>query len=176
MARLRYVDPGASTAADAAYAEIGRMGRPILNLYRALANQPPALAAFLQMSRYVRSESSLEPGVRELVILATAHELKQAYELSHHTQAAQRVGVSPEKIAAVAQGEPVDLLSEPEQCAVEFARQVALTRTCDDQLFGRLQSAFSDEQIVDLVVTTAWYHLCAVILGSLRVGLEADDQ
>ena len=176
MARLRYVDPGASTAADAAYAEIGRMGRPILNLYRALANQPPALAAFLQMSRYVRSESSLEPGLRELVILATAHELKQAYELSHHTQAAQRVGVSPEKIAAVAQGEPVDLLSEPEQCAVEFARQVALTRTCDDQLFGRLQSAFSDEQIVDLVVTTAWYHLCAVILGSLRVGLEADDQ
>ena len=176
MARLRYVDPGASTAADAAYAEVGRMGRPILNLYRALANQPPALAAFLQMSRYVRSESSLEPGLRELVILATAQELKQAYELSHHVQAAQREGVSAKKIAAVAQGEPVDLLSEPEQCAVEFARQVALTRTCDDQLFGRLQSAFSDEQIVDLVVTTAWYHLCAVILGSLMIELEADDQ
>src|SRR5207253_8547075 len=108
VARLRYVDPGASTAADAAYAEVGRMGRPILNLYRALANQPPALAAFLQMSRYVRSESSLEPGLRELVILATAQELKQAYELSHHVQAAAGVGVDAAKVMALMPGGSLD--------------------------------------------------------------------
>jgi alkylhydroperoxidase family enzyme len=31
---------------------------------------------------------------------------------------------------------------------------------------------FSAEQIVDLVLTTGWYHLCAVVLGSLHVELE----
>ena len=32
------------------------------------------------------------------------------------------------------------------------------------------------EEIVDLVVTTAWYHLCAVILGSTQVELESTSR
>ena len=39
-------------------------------------------------------------------------------------------------------------------------------------MFGRLQSLFTPEEIIDLVVTTAWYHLCAVILSTMRVELE----
>jgi alkylhydroperoxidase family enzyme len=172
MARLPYVKPGESAAVDEVYAEIGRMGRPVLNLYRVLANQPAALAAFLGMSRYVRDESSLGAGLRELMILATAHELDQPYEVAHHTDAAARFGVSAAKIAAVGPGGSLAALNAAERCAVEFARQVAHTRTCDGAMFGRLQSLFTPEEIVDLVVTTAWYHLCAVILGTMHVELE----
>jgi alkylhydroperoxidase family enzyme len=173
VARLPFVQAGTSPAVDYLYAEIERMGRPVLNLYRELANQPPALAAFLEMSRYVRSGSTLDPGLRELVILATAHELGQEYEVAHHTEAAARVGVNPAKVAALTPGGSPEVLTAAERCAVEFAREVAHTRSCDDAMFHRLQSLFSSEQIVDLVVTMAWYHLCAVILGSLRVELEA---
>jgi 4-carboxymuconolactone decarboxylase len=172
MARLPYAESGESAAVDDVYAEIGRMGRPVLNLYRVLANQPAALGAFLGMSRYVRSESSLDAGLRELMILATAHELDQPYEVAHHTEAAAQVGVTPAKIAAVGPGGSPDALNAAERCAVEFARQVAHTRTCDDAMFGRLQSLFTPAEIVDLVVTTAWYHLCAVILGTMHVELE----
>jgi 4-carboxymuconolactone decarboxylase len=152
------------------------MGRPVLNLYRVLANQPAALAAFLEMSRYVRSESTLEPGLRELAILATAHELGQEYEVVHHTEAAARAGVAPVKVAAVLRGDTPDALTPAERGAVDFARQAAHTRSCDDATFDRLQSLFSTEQIVDLVVTAGWYHLCAVILGSLRVELETEGR
>lgn len=176
MARLPYVDAGASPAVDDLYAEIARMGRPVLNLYRVLANQPPALGAFLEMSRYVRSGSNLEPGLRELAILATAHELGQEYEVAHHTDAALRAGVSDVKVAAVGPGGSLDALTSAERCAVEFSRQAAHTDSCDEAMFRRLQSLFSNEQIVDLVVTTGWYHLCAVILGSFRVELEGTDR
>ena len=148
------------------------MGRPVLNLYRVLANQPLALGAFLGMSRYVRSDSSLDPGLRELVILATAYELRQDYEVKHHLEAGRRAGVSEAKLAAVAHGGDLGALSASERGAVEFARQAVHTRDCDDATFHRLQSLFSSECIIDLVVTTAWYHLCAVILGTLRVELE----
>jgi 4-carboxymuconolactone decarboxylase len=168
------VQAGTSPSVDYLYAEIGRMGRPVLNLYSVLANQPPALAAFLEMSRYVRSGSSLDPGLRELAILATAHELGQDYELAHHTQAASGAGVDSAKVAALAPGGSLDAFTAPERCAVEFARQAAHTRSCDEATFRRMQSLFSTEEIVDLVLTTGWYHLCAVILGSLRVELEAD--
>jgi alkylhydroperoxidase family enzyme len=175
MARLRYVKPGESAAVDEVYAEIGRLGRPVLNLYRVLANQPAALGAFLGMSRYVRSASSLDPGLRELMILATAHELDQPYEVAHHTDAAARVGVPPAKIGAVGPGGSLEALNAAELCAVEYARQAAHTRTCDDAMFARLRSLFTTEEIVDLVVTTAWYHLCALILGTMRVELEAES-
>jgi alkylhydroperoxidase family enzyme len=166
------VKAGKSKAVDDLYKEIAGMGRPVLNLYKVLANQPPALAAFLEMSRYVRGGSSLDAGLRELAILATAYELEQPYEVSHHTEAALRAGVPPGKVAAVAPGGPLDSLTPAERCAVEFARQVAHTRSCDDATFQRLQSLFSTEQIMDLVLTTGWYHLCAVVLGSLQVELE----
>ena len=176
MTRLPLVQVGTSPAVDYLYREIGRLGRPVLNLYSVLANQPPALAAFLEMSRYVRSGSTLDPGLRELVILATAHELGQEYEVAHHTQAAARVGVDSAKVAALMPGGSLDTFTPAERCAVEFARQAAHTRSCDEATFRRLQSLFSTEEIVDLVVTTAWYHLCAVILGSLHVELEAETR
>jgi 4-carboxymuconolactone decarboxylase len=176
MARLPYVDPDASPAVDFLYGEIERMGRPVLNLYRVLANQPPALAAFLEMSRHVRSGSSLDPGLRELAILATAHELGQRYEVVHHTDAAERAGVASAKVAAVTAGGSLDALAPAERCAVEYARQAAHSRSCDDATFDRVQSLFSTEEIVDLVLTTGWYHLCAVILGSFRVELEPESR
>jgi len=172
MARVPYFKPGTSQAVDDLYTEVAGMGRPVLNLYRVLANRPPALAAFLEMSRYVRGGSSLDAGLRELAILATAFELEQPYEVSHHTAAAALVGVTADKVVAVAPGGSLDALTPAERCAVEFARQVAHTRSCDDAMFQRMKSLFSTEQIVELVVTTGWYHLCAVILGSLQVELE----
>ena len=137
------------------FMRVEAMGRPVLNLYRALANQPAALDAFLDMSAYVRGESSLDPKLREAVILTTARELGSAYEVAHHSA-----------------GVALDELDERGRCAVDYARAAARTRTCDDATFQRLKSHFSTEEIVDIVVTVGWYHLCAVILGSLEVELE----
>jgi 4-carboxymuconolactone decarboxylase len=148
-ARVPYV------RSDPVFARVEAMGRPVLNLYRALANQPAALEAFLDMSRYVRGGSSLEPRLREAVILATAQELGSAYEVAHHSE-----------------GVDLDGLDERERCAVDYARSAARTRTCDDATFERLKANFSTSEIVDLVVTVAWYHLCAVILASLEAELE----
>jgi 4-carboxymuconolactone decarboxylase len=174
VARLAYVQAKASPAVDGLYEQIAGMGRPVANLYRMLANQPPALAAFLGMSRYVRSASSLEPGLRELVILATAREFGQEYELAHHLDAARKVGVSEAKLAALEPDGDIAALTPHERCAVAFARQSARARTCDDEKFRRLQELFSAESIIDLVVTSAWYHLCAVILDSTRVDIEPE--
>lgn len=154
------------------YADITGMGRILGNLYKVLANQPAALAAFLTMSRYVRSGSSLEPGLRELSILATAHEFGQTYELAHHSDAAIRAGVPKEKLAALMPGGNMAVLTPPERCAVEFARQVAHRQDCDDAVFAQLKEFFGPDSVIDLVLTVAWYHLCAVILGTTHVEVE----
>jgi 4-carboxymuconolactone decarboxylase len=171
VARLPYVERAASPRVEELYARIEKLGRPVLNLYRVLANQPAALAAFLDMSAYVRASSTLVPRLRELIILATAHELRSEYELAQHIEIARRAGVPAEQIDA-ATGGGLDGLDQHEASAVEFARQVARTGTCDDATFERLRSSFTPDATVDIVVTVAWYHLCAAILGPLAVELE----
>ncbi|HEY6876265.1 MAG TPA: carboxymuconolactone decarboxylase family protein [Candidatus Dormibacteraeota bacterium] len=150
MARVPYVK------SDPVFARVEAMGRPVLNLYRALANQPAALEAFLGMSAYVRGGSSLDPKLREAVILTAARELGSEYEVAHHSK-----------------GVNFDDLDERGRCAVDYARSAARTRNCDDETFARLEDHFTTPEIVDLVVTVGWYHLCAVILGTLEVELEA---
>ena len=174
MGRLPYVERSASPRVEDLYSRVGRLGRPVLNLYKVLANQPAALEAFLGMSTYVRSGSTLDPRLRELIILATAQQLGQEYELLQHIDIAKKVGVPDEKIDAV-MGGSVEALDAAEQCAVVFARQVARTRTTDDATFDCLRSYFSNETIIDIVVTAAWYHLCAAILGPLQVEREASS-
>jgi 4-carboxymuconolactone decarboxylase len=147
----------------------------VLHLYQVLANQPNALEAFLGMSRYIRDESSLRPEMREIAILATAGALNQDYEIAHHRGAALRAGVAQGKIDSILAGTTGDL--EPdERAVVGYALQVARDRSVDDATFAELKSYLPDAAIVDLVLTVAWYHLCAAVLGPLHVELEVEER
>ncbi len=126
------------------------------------------------MSRYVRSGSSLAAGLRELAILATAYEIGQRYEITHHVETAKGVGVSAEKLAAIRFAGDPSTLDPIERVAVEFSRQVARSRTCDDATFAAVLKSLGAEGAMDLVVTVAWYQLCAVILDATAVDLEPD--
>lgn len=175
MARLPYVpDPDANTdGAAEAYAAVRALGRPLLNLYRVLANQPPALRAFLGMSRYVRDESALAPPLRELTILATAYALGVRYEQVHHTAAARRAGVSDEKLAALPAWQTSTAFTAAERAAMAYAHEVATSRRAADATFEALRAHFAPAQIVDLALTVGWYHLCGALLLPLEVDLEA---
>jgi 4-carboxymuconolactone decarboxylase len=177
VARLPYVDePRASTAASsevaAAYVEIRALGRPLLNLYRILANQPAALRAFLGMSRYVRDGSALAPALRELAILATAFALGVRYEQVHHLAAARRAGVSEAKLAVFPSWQSGAAFEPDERAAMAYAHEVATTRRVRDATFDALRTHFTPAQTIDLVVTVGWYHLCAAILQPLEVDVE----
>jgi 4-carboxymuconolactone decarboxylase len=178
VARLPYISPadsGDPKRVERIYSQVRGMGREVLHLYQVLANQPAALEAFLGMSRYIRDDSSLPPAIREVAILATAETLHQPYELAHHRPAALRAGVTQEKIDAILAGEAHEL-APIERVVVTYAVQVSRERSVDDATFEELRSYFSDAEIADLVVTVAWYHLCAAVLGPLAVELEVDGQ
>jgi len=191
MARLPYVDDptprrgcrpappgwgdadGARTAVAAVYDEVRALGRPLLNLYRILANQPPALRAFLGMSRYIRDGSTLPAAVRELTILATAHALGVRYEQVHHVEAARRAGVPDAKLDAFPAWQTSGAFDAAERAAMAYAHEIATTRRATDGTFDALRAHFSPAQIVDLTLTVGWYHLCGVVLVPLEVDVEA---
>jgi alkylhydroperoxidase family enzyme len=175
MARIPYVDPSSPELSGDLidlFGSIAQLRGSVHHLHRLLANQPAALRAFMGMSRYVRNESSLDPRLRELAILATGHALDVAYEKHHHERAARRVGVPEEKIGAFPDWRSSTAFTPIERTVMEYADQVARHRDVDDQTFEALRSNLGEAQIVDLAVTMGWYHLCAAILLPLRIELE----
>jgi alkylhydroperoxidase family enzyme len=174
VARLPFLDAEQSSQPDAVAAAYGRVeswGRPVGHLYKVLANQPAALEAFLGMSHYIRDSSSLDDRLREIAVLSTAHALAQPYERAHHEPVALAAGVPPSTIDAIAAGE-LDELEPLPRAVATYADQVARRHDVDEEVFEALRRWLSDGELTDLVVTVAWYHLCAAILGPLRVELE----
>jgi len=175
VARVPYVEvKSRQTNPDLAelFASIADLRGSVHHLHQALANQPAALLAFMGMSRYVRDDSGLDPRLRELAILATGHALDVEYEKHHHVRAARRVGVEEAKIEAFPRWWESSAFDETERAVLGYADQVARSRDVDDATFAALQARFSAAQIVELAVTVGWYHLCAAILGPLRIEIE----
>lgn len=176
LARLPYLEADQSSNPEligGLYAQINGWGRPVGHLYKVLAHQPAALEAFLGMSHYIRDLSSLEPKLKEMAVLATARALEQPYEKAHHEPVARAAGVPQSKVAAIAAGEWEGL--EPgERAVVAYAHAVAMTRDVDDTVFEQLKATHTDGELTDLVLTVAWYHLCAAVLGPLHVEVEPE--
>ena len=172
MAKLAYRDNDPELAD--LYREIATLRGSVTNLHRALANQPAALRAFMGMSRYIRDESSLDPGLRELAILATAFALDVEYEKFHHFPAARRAGVGEEKLAVFPDWATSRHFSEAERAVLADADAVASRREPDAATFVALRRFLSEPEITDLVLIVGWYHLCAAIIGP--IGIETEDR
>ncbi len=174
MAQLPYVMESAGISADlrSIYDDIIKLRGGVLNLYRILANQPPALRAFMSMSRYVRDQSSLTPQLRELAILVTAYALNVEYERVHHLAAARKVGVRETKIEALATWRSSDAYEPVERAVMAYADEVAVSRHVRDLTVNDLRRYLSPQEVVDLAITVAWYHFCAALILPLGVEIE----
>jgi alkylhydroperoxidase family enzyme len=175
MARVPYIDAIDGVSPPdlvALYAGIAGLRGSVVNLYRALGNQPAALRAFMGMSRYIRDDADLPDTLRELAVLATGYALDAAYEIYHHVPIARRVGVGEAQLAAFPDWAASDAFDETERAVLAYADQVARTRTVDDATWAALQARLPRGQVIDLALTVGWYHLCAAILGPLRIETE----
>lgn len=68
-----------------------------------------------------------------------------------------RLGVSDEKIEALENYATSDLYDAAEKIALEYAESMTVTgRDVSDDLFARLRSFYSEDEIVELTATIAW--------------------
>ena len=80
------------------------------------------------------------------------------------------LGVSDEKIEALASYATNELYDEAERVALEYADCMTITgRDVSDDLFARLRKHYSDDAIVELTATIAWENSSSKFNRALRV-------
>jgi alkylhydroperoxidase family enzyme len=81
-----------------------------------------------------------------------------------------QLGISDEKIEALADYANSDLFTELERLALEFADAMTITgKDVSDELFARLRKRFDEDTLVELTATIAWENSSSKFNRALRV-------
>jgi alkylhydroperoxidase family enzyme len=80
------------------------------------------------------------------------------------------LGVSDEKILALADYATSPLYSEAERLALEYADAMTLSeREVSDELFARLRRVYDDDALVELTAIIAWENASSKFNRALRI-------
>ena len=81
-----------------------------------------------------------------------------------------KLGVSDEKILALADYATSPLYDEAERTALEYADYMTISgREVGDELFARLRRLYDDDALVELTATIAWENASSKYNRALRI-------
>ncbi|CAO5191970.1 4-carboxymuconolactone decarboxylase [Frankia sp. AiPs1] len=127
-------------------------------------------AAWLAFSSTLLEQGVLDAHDRELLILRVGHRTSCAYLWTQHAGMAQAAGLTPERIAAVADTGEAHPWSERDRDLLRAADQLVAGHVIDDPTWERLARHFDDRQLLELTFVVGSYVCLAAVLNS--VGLQ----
>lgn len=144
-----------------------------LVLFRTLARNPRVFRRFMAGGLLDKGTISLRE--REVAIDRACARCGGEYEWGVHIAFfAEAVGFGPEEISAtVAPGSEAACWSLREKLIVRLVDQLHETSSVDDELWASLKVEFSDEQLLELIVLTGFYHMVSFVVNATRLPLEA---
>jgi AhpD family alkylhydroperoxidase len=145
---------------------------PTANIFRALANAPVLLDAFLSYANALRDGSELDPKLRELAILAVGHATQSEYEIAHHRSHALKAGVTEQQLADIAHFEDSAAFDALELAVMRLAQESTLKVEVSEQRWQDVRAHLPEQQLVELVLTIAWYNSGVRIMAMLDIDLE----
>jgi alkylhydroperoxidase family enzyme len=168
MARLPYLD------ADQLPVEQRDLLKRPINLTRLLVNSPGMAKAFHGVGGYIRNKSTLNPRLRELAILQVGWMEKSEYEFTHHVKIGKEFGVTDDDIQNLfleTEGKTSKL--EPlARTILKGAREMVRELAMSDATFAEIKKELSNEHMVDLVLTIAFYCAVVRVLATMKMDNE----
>jgi alkylhydroperoxidase family enzyme len=172
MTRIAPLEMPYPPDAQKAFDAIMPPGVPPLVLFTTLARNPHIFERF-------RAGRLLDKGCitlrdREIVIDRVTARCGSEYEWGVHIAFfAERAGLSPEQIAATVRGTADDPVWAPrDSLLIRLVDALHDDAAVSDELWSGLAAEFSDEQLLELIVLTGFYHTVSFVTNALRLPLE----
>ena len=146
-----------------------------LALFRTLAVHDELASRMRPLGAGLLGHGRIEPREREIIIHRTCALTGAEYEWGVHAVAfGKPLGLSDDQIRATARGTADDpAWSEGDALLVRLADELHETCGVSDGLWSALAATYSDDQLLELVITAGWYRLLAYVINAARVEPEA---
>ena len=139
----------------------GSFAGPFVPLLRS-----PELENRLQkVGEYLRYSGAIGRRNTEFVILITARVWTQQYEWGQHAPIAEKEGVKPETIAAIADGRRPANMTDDEEMLYNFADELLRNKTVSDPTFARVKAKFGEQGVIDMTALMGYYTALAMIMN-----------
>jgi len=139
-----------------------------------LLHSPNLAERVLQLVKFYRTDSVVEPQLRALAILATARERDARYVWSAQVAAARRAGVGEALIDLLrAKGDPAGL-PDTERDIIDYARQLMRTNRVEQALFDRLKDRFGVKWLVELTAAANYFAFLSGMVNAFEVAAPPD--
>jgi 4-carboxymuconolactone decarboxylase len=126
------------------------------------------------LGAYARFESSLDPRLRELILLVAARHFDAQYSWNAHIDKAVDAGVSREPLEAIAAGRDPDFSDAEEQAMYAFCTEVLREHFVSDETFARAHELFGSQRLVDAIGSLGNFSMLAMCLNAFQVDLQPD--
>jgi 4-carboxymuconolactone decarboxylase len=159
-------------SARAVVAGIQSHGGKVPDLYRMIANAPDLLKAWTDLSWPLRNSQLTSRGLREILIMRTAHLTQAGYEWAHHWDLALNAGVTVEKLKALPAWRTSMEFDTIERAALDFSDALILTGEVPDAIFNTLSRHLDSGQLVHIAMTICFYVCVARMASAFALQLE----
>lgn len=139
-----------------------------------LLRSPEVMTRVRAMGDYLRYNTSLEPRLSEFLILLTAREWTQQYEWYAHRDIALEAGISPEIVAAIAEGRRPDGMADDHAVLFAIFSELNHTKQVSDATYARAIQLFGERGVIDTVGLIGYYTLLAMAMNTARTQVPDD--
>ena len=148
-----------------------------LALFRTLAIHGELMSRMRPLGSGILNHGLVAPRDRQIVLLRTCARAAAEYEWGVHATAfAEQVGLTDAQLAATAAATDAaaadSCWSERDALLIRLADELYDTDTASDELWAALAGSYSDQQLLELIVTAGWYRTLAYVINTARVPLE----
>lgn len=146
-----------------------------LALFRTLAIHGELMSRMRPLGSGILNHGQVPPRDREIVLHRTCARAGAEYEWGVHAVAfGQAVGLTEDQIAATAFACATDddCWSEQDANLLRLADELHDTSTVSDELWAELRNTYTEQQLLELIVTAGWYRTLSYIINAARIPLE----
>ena len=137
-----------------------------------LLRSPELLSKVQRVGEYLRYRSALPRHLSELVILISARHWCQQFEWGVHSAEAEKAGLAPLVIEAVADGRRPTGMTNEESTLHDFCAELLRNQRVSDVTYGRATDLFGEQGIVDTVGLLGYYSLLAMMMNTARTPMR----
>jgi len=144
----------------------------VLNLYSTMLQHSRLYGPRMSFGTYLRTETSLPPKTRELLIMRTAFLIGAQYEWAHHVEYARSAGLTDKEISRIAAGPDAAGWSEEHRVVLRAADELRREAFITNSTWAILAKHYDTKQLVEIVFTVGGYTMTGLAINTFGIQIE----
>ena len=132
--------------------------------FNAYARSPGLGLLLLQVSDYVRFNSSLPPRLSEFAIMIGAQHWSVPYEWRAHYALAVKGGLAPQILTDLGAGKHPQNMKDDETALYDFVTEMYRDHNISDATFSSVLAKFGERGVMDLIGIIGYYDIASMAL------------